>query len=166
MKKIAFSIILCVISLSLFSQDFNIPKDYKLVKVEDYALYENDIISCVDWLMNTPLDENLNKRKEANAFLIKWLSGSPNVHIEIKQEIVTFMSTSPDLLMIFMGGWAKYSIKTKDYNNNVEGSMAGIESVIAFYTKNKKLLKKDRKIEKYIKRQKKGTLKKYIEKNA
>ncbi|GHT51772.1 hypothetical protein FACS189440_21190 [Bacteroidia bacterium] len=36
-----------------------------------------------------------------------------------------------------MGGWTKYSITTKDFENKVQGSLAGIESVIDFYNKNK-----------------------------
>jgi len=76
------------------------------------------------------------------------------------------MGTSPDLLMIFMGGWAKYSLESKDFKNKNSGSMAGIESVIEFYTKNKDFMPKDKNIEKYIKMKDKGTLKEYIEKNA
>jgi hypothetical protein len=166
MKTITLTLILATISLGLFSQDFEVPENYKLDKSEDYAIYEQDVIKCFEWLMKTPINEQATKRKEANAFLLKWLSGSPNVHIEIKQEIVTFMGTSPDLLMIFMGGWAKYSLESKDFKNKIAGSKAGIESVIEFYTRNKDFLKKDKNIEKYIKMRKKGTLKAYIEKNA
>jgi hypothetical protein len=166
MKTITLTLILATISLGLFSQDFEVPENYKLDKSEDYAIYEQDVIKCFEWLMKTPINEHATKRKEANAFLLKWLSGSPNVHIEIKQEIVTFMGTSPDLLMIFMGGWAKYSLESKDFKNKIAGSKAGIESVIEFYTRNKDFLKKDKNIEKYIKMRKKGTLKAYIEKNA
>ena len=92
--------------------------------------------------------------------------GSPYVHIEIKPEIVTFMGTAPELLLMFMGGWAKYSIETEDYNNKTAGSLAGIEMVINFYEKNKSFLPKDKNVESYIKMKKKGTLKEYVEKNA
>lgn len=166
MKTITLTLILTIISIGLYSQDFEVPKNYKLDKAEDYAPYEQDVIKCFDWLMKTSINEQTAKRKEANAFLLKWLSGSPNVSIEIKQEIVTFMGTSPDLLMIFMGGWAKYSLESKDFKNKIAGSMAGIESVIEFYTKNKDFMTKDKNVEKYIKMKDKGTLKAYIEKNA
>ena len=76
------------------------------------------------------------------------------------------MGTSPDLLMIFLGGWAKYSLESKEFDNNIAGSLAGIESVIVFYVQNKDLLPKDKHIEKYIKMKNKGTLKDYIKKNA
>jgi hypothetical protein len=166
MKTITLTLILTVISLQLFSQDFEVPKNYKLDKAEDYATYEPDVVKCFDWLMKTPVNEQAAKRKEANAFLIKWLSGSPSVSLEIKQEIVTFMGSSPDLFMIFMGGWAKYALESKDYKNKIAGNLAGIESVIEFYKKNKDFVPKDKNIEKYIEMKDKGTLKGFIEKNA
>lgn len=166
MKTITLSLILITISFGLYSQDFVVPKNYNLDKSEDYVHYEQDVIKCFNWLMKTPINEQLSKRKEANAFLLKWLSGSPNVNIEIKQEIVTFMGTSPDLLMIFMGGWAKYSLESKEYDNKIAGNLAGIEAVIEFYTKNKNLIPKDKNVEKYVKMKEKGKLKEYIEKNA
>ena len=166
MKTIISILILMTISLGLFAQDFSIPKDYKLDKAEDYASYEQDVIKCFDWLMQTPIHGQTAKRKDANTFLLKWLSGSPNVHIEIKQEIVTFMGTSPDLLMVFMGGWAKYSLESKDFDNKIKGSKAGIEAVIDFYNANREFMTKDKNVEKYVKMKNKGTLDGYIEKNA
>lgn len=166
MKKLFLFLFTIAFAIGLSSQNFEVPKNYKLEKAEDYALYEQDIINCIDWLMKTPLNEEVEKRKEANVFLIKWLAGSPDVQIDIKQNIVTFTNSTPDLLIIFMAGWAKYSLETKDFNNKVAGNLAGIESVIEFYTKNKDLLPQNKDVEKYIKMKEKGTLKEYIEKNA
>lgn len=166
MKKFTLTLILATISFGLFAQDFEVPNNYKLDKAEDYDLYEKDIIKCVDWLVETPINEQATKRKEANSFLIDWVNGSPKVSIDIKPEIVTFMKSSPSLLIIFLGGWAKYSIESKDYKNKVAGSMAGIEAVIEFYTKNKDYIKKDKNVEKYIKMKNKGKLEAYIQKNA
>ncbi|MCZ8020508.1 MAG: hypothetical protein O9302_08310 [Cyclobacteriaceae bacterium] len=164
MKTIKLTLILTVLSFGTFAQTFEIP-NYKLQNAEDYDTSENDIVNCVDWLMKTPINDQVDKRKDANAFLMKWISGSPKVHIEIKQEIVTFMD-SPDLLMIFIGTWAKYSIESKDFNNKINGTMTGIESVIDFYTKNKGQISKNKGVEKYIKMKEKGTLKEYVEKNS
>ena len=166
MKKLTLILIFGSISFGLFSQNFEVPKSYILEKAEDYTQYENDVVKCVDWLIANPINEQASKRKEANAFLLKWLMGSPDIYIEIRQEIVTFQNSSPELLSIFMGGWAKYSIENKDFDNKTLGSLAGIESVIEFYTKNKGLISKDKNVEAYVKMKKKGTLKDYIEKNA
>jgi hypothetical protein len=165
MKTIRLTLILTIFSFGVFAQDFEVPKNYKLENEKDYDTYEADVVNCVDWLIKTPVNEQGDKRKEANAFLLKWVSGSSKVHIEIKQEIVTFMD-SGELLMVFMGSWTKYSLESKDFNNKINGTMTGVESVIDFYIKNKGQISKNKGVEKYIKMKEKGTLKDYIEKNA
>jgi hypothetical protein len=165
MKKILSIFVFTVIITGLSAQDFNIPENYVLKGPADYARYEPDIIKCANWLLITPLNEQVSKRKEANAFLMQWLTGAPNVSVDIKTEIVTFMQPNADLLMIFMGGWVKYALENKDYKNKFQGNLKGIESVIAFYQKNINYLKKDKNVEKYIKMKDKGTLEDYITKN-
>ena len=165
MKRVFLFTVAIVFANGVFSQNFEVPKDYKLEKKEDYVLYEQDVINCVNWLMNTPLDANASKRKKANSFLLEWVTGCSYVHLEINTNIVSFPS-SPDLLLIFLGGWAKYSLESKDFDDKIAGTIAGIESVISFYSKNKKSLPKEKNVEKYIKMKNNGTLKEYIEKNA
>jgi hypothetical protein len=165
MKAIALSLILALISLGAQAQTFEVPQNYKFENAKDYDTYEKDIVNCVNWLITTPIHEQKFKRQEANAFLFKWVSGSPKAHVEIKETIVNF-ADNPDLLIIFVGGWVKNSIESGDYNNKIAGVTAGLTSVMDFYAKNKALMDKQKGIEKYIKMREKGTLKEYIEKNA
>jgi len=165
MKAIGIAAIMTLFYFGTQAQEFEVPKNYKLENAKDFDTYEKDVINCVSWLANTPLNEQAGKRKEANAFLLQWLSGSSKVHIEIKQEIVTFMDNG-DLLMIFMGSWAKYSIQTGDFNDKIKGTTAGLEAVIEFYTKNRGLIFKNKGAEKYLKMKEKGTLTEYIEENV
>jgi len=166
MKTYFFTLAFAAFSLGLFSQNFEVTQNYKLENAEDYAKYENDIIKFIDWLRETPINNEPDKRKEANAFLLKWMTGSPYVRLEINSDVVTFIGSSPELLMVFLGGWTKYVIVSKDFDNKLEGNLAGIEAVIYFYNKNKKFLPKDKDIEKYIKKQKKGKLKSFLEQNV
>jgi hypothetical protein len=78
MKKIFLTLFLATLSCALFAQDFEVPENVKLEKAEDYAPYEQDVIKCVNWLINTPITEQKSKRKDANAFLLKWINGSPD----------------------------------------------------------------------------------------
>jgi hypothetical protein len=165
MKTFLLILILAASSMILPAQDFVIPKDFSANKPEDYAKYENDIIQCINWFTNTPLNEQAPKRKESYAFFMKWLTGAPNVSVGITQNIVTFTQLNADLMFIFMGGWTKYALETKDYKNKYMGNLKGIESVIDFYQKNKTSLQKDKNVEKYIKMKEKGTLEDYIKKN-
>ena len=165
MKKIALSLICLCMALIVCAQEFDVPVNYKFEKADDFARYEPSVVQAIHWINETPLDQDGSKRKEINAFLLQWMSGSPTVHLEIKQEIVTFVG-SPDLLMIFMGGWTKYSLESKDFNNKVAGNLAGVEAVIAFYQKNRKAIGKDKAVEKYIKLKDSGKLQAYIEQNS
>lgn len=165
-KTITLSFIFAFFTLGVFAQEYEIPKNFKPQTAEDYAPFEQDVIKSFEWMMNTPFNEQKQKRDEATTFLLTWIMGSPNVTVELHQNILTFMESSPELLIIFMGGWTKYSLESKDFKNKIEGNLAGLEAVIEFYTKNKKFLSKDKKVEKYIKMKKKGTLKEYVEKNV
>jgi hypothetical protein len=164
MKKLLLAVALSPMAALLWAQDFQVPEDYVFEKAEDYKPYEDDVVGCVDWLVETPLFQNPSKREKANALLLKWLMGSPYVHIEINPVIVSFAGTSPDMLMVFMGGWARHSITTKEYEDKVAGNVAGLEAVIGFYNTNKGLLPRDKNIEKYAKLKKKDKLREFVEK--
>jgi hypothetical protein len=94
------------------------------------------------------------------------MSDSPKVSITVFSKIVNFSDKNPELLMVFMSGWTKYSIETSDYSNIIVGNIKGIERVIEFYKKNKEFLEKDSNVEDYIKMQKEGKLEEFIKKNA
>ena len=93
---------------------------------------------------------------------MKWLTGAPDVQVEINPDIVTFEKSNPDLLFIFMGGWTKYALESGDFSDKLNGIIRGIESVIDFYQKNRGNLHKDKNVERYIRRKEKGTLEDYI----
>jgi hypothetical protein len=149
----------------LSAQQFEIPEDYEMKTKEDFAKYEKDIIPCFDGLMATRYDEQPEKRKEASKFLLEWIIGTPSVTIEINPKIITFTEGSPELLVIFMGGWTKYALETKD-KSMYKGNLNGIESVIKYYKANKKVIGEDKEVEKYVQMKEKGTLDDYIKKKA
>ncbi len=161
MKKLLAILAFSAFAAGSFAQDFKVPKDVVLKEAADYKEYEEDVINCVDWLMKTPVNEQETKRREANAFLITWISGSPNVSVQLDEKVVNFMKPNAELLIIFMGGWTKYVLETGD-TDALQGNLNGIQSVITFYKANKSNLKKDKNVEKYIKMQENGTLEAYL----
>lgn len=144
----------------LFSKHSN-NENIQLKTKEDFVKYEAKVIEDIDWLMNTPLEQDSEIRKEKNAFIIKWMSGSPTVSIEIVPGIVPLECA--ECLMSFMSGWTKYSLKNDYSKNKVACALAGAEYAIQFYKKNKSEIGKNADMDKLIKRKNKGKLKKYIE---
>lgn len=160
MKTLSTFIVLLFISCNLLSQDLDLPANIQLDKVEDYKNSESLFLDATNWLVNTPLSENPQKRREVNGFVMKWLTGSPTVSIELVSGIVPLECA--DCLMAFMSGWAKHSLENNYSKNKIDGAIAGAENAIEFYTKNKASIGKDADMEKLIKQKDKGKLKKYI----
>lgn len=161
-KKILAFTVFFFVATTIHAQDFELPKNYKFVKAEDYDTYAQDFVKATKWITNTPLSEQTGKRKEAYAFIMKWLEGSPKVSIALSADIATFMESS-DCLIVYMAGWGAYCVENDDYKDNLKGNVSGIESVISFYNRNKGLLGKIKAVEKYKRLQKKGKLSSYIE---
>lgn len=163
MKTLILSITLSLFCISLSAQEFEVPKKFKPKNKAEYAEFEPAVLQAIDWLQETPVSEQAAKRREVNGFVMKWLEGTPNVSIALHPKVITFMDCS-DCLMIFMAGWAKYSLENQD-KDELKGSMAGIEKVISFYTANKAQLGKNKAIEKYIKLQEKEKIADYLKAN-
>ena len=162
LRQILFPCVLLSLTPFAMAQNFEVPKNYELKKAEDYAKYEKEIIDCVNWLENTPIDEERAKREEANVFLMVWMTGSPNVSIEINASILGSIDKNKELLLIFMGGWTKYAIENPiDQKDLIKCNMAGLKSVIKVY-KMGNGVKKDKNIEKLAKLDESGGLEKWV----
>ena len=123
-----------------------------------------ELLKKYNWLLKTPIGAETEKRKEYNASLIRWMTESPDVTIELSQTISPYMTDCIDCMVIFMGGWSEYTLSTKKYSKT-EAALVGTERVIEFYLRNKQQLGVNNDIEKFIKLKEKNKLKNFIKKN-
>ncbi|MCX6238148.1 MAG: hypothetical protein NTY07_11440 [Bacteroidia bacterium] len=148
------------------AQEFEVPKNYVLKVVQDYAKYEKDIIACVNWLENTPLNIYEQKRIEANTFFMKWLTGSPTVTINLNADIVTKCTDkNPQLMMLFMAGWTRFSLENSYSKDQQKGYYEGFKTIINVYKKGISI-KKDKDLEDIIELFNKGELENWIKNNV
>ncbi len=158
MRKIFIILLSCFYCIGIFSQEFEVPSNYEPKVKEDYAPYEPQILQAIDWSLKTPLNEQAEKRKEVYTFFIKWMTGTPNVSIDINLDKVNVSKNNPDLLLPFIMGWAKYALENNYSKDTLKGNEAGIIAAVQFYETNKKSIKKDKDIETYSKLIKNGKL--------
>ena len=104
-KSVPTILLLLSTATALQAQEFEVPQNYVIRTRDDYVKYEKDIIRCFDWLMATPANKESEKRMDAGAFMMKWLSGTPYLTVDVQPKIVNFMDVNPDLLLIFVCGW-------------------------------------------------------------
>lgn len=158
MKRL-FVIALCLMfSQAIWAQKFTVPAIPGEIEETEYANYVQDFNRCMDWLESHA--PSATQRKDVNAFVVWWMIGSPDVHIEVNADAANF--NNGELLVLYMGGWARHSISNPDASK-ADGSMAGIETVINYYLKYKDFIGKNKMAEKLIKMKKKGTLRQYVE---
>lgn len=166
MKSLFLALLMSVFFSGVFSQSFEVPEDYKLEKGEDYERYEDDILKCINWLMNTPPNEESEKRDKASKFYLEWIAGTPAVTIELNLDVAPFAEKSPELLIIYMGGWTKKALNSDDPVSIVDGSEAGLISVVEYYQKYEDILEKNRKVKKLVRLKEKDKLRQFVLDNA
>ncbi len=153
MKKIAITVLLLfLINQILISQEYQVPKNVKLDNLESYKNYEQNVLQGINWLEDTKIDQQLEKRKETSAFLLRWITGTPIFSIGLQAFQVELTEKNSDLLISFLGGWTKFALENPTEKDNlVLANMAGILSIIKVYSFNKENgIKKDKKIERLI----------------
>jgi hypothetical protein len=112
---------------------------------EEFVASEPRVIATVDWLENTPIDEQEDKHKMQYALLIGWLTNSPTVTLTMNEYVMDYTKKNSELLIIFMGGWTKYSLENEYSTDAVQCNLAGLRSMIKVYKTGK--LKKDKKMQ-------------------
>lgn len=174
MKKILPIILIIAFGANLNAQEISDASDLKKKNpasadvnpdINQKIKNDQEFLKVFDWLMETPIHQEDEKRKIANAAISSYIEENQNFDIELDNKLLKFAETSPELLPIFMGGYTAYIIENKN-NNPVEANVAGIESLIDYYSQNEKFLVRDKHIEKFIRKAEKDKLDKYVERKS
>jgi hypothetical protein len=131
--------LICIVVFVQFAsaQVFVPPTKYKLESQEDYTKLEPDILKCIDYLEAAPFNDDLDKQKEANAFFVKWLTGSAHVSVDILPYVMELTKENKQFLVTFMGGWTKYALQNPDSIDKATCHLAGVRAIIRVYQQNK-----------------------------
>lgn len=158
---ISFLVALTFTTTNGYSQDGVVPANYQLNTKEDYAKFEADIITAAKWLLATPLNEQSDKREQVSSFVVKWISGSPTVNVEINPTIMDFEKKNPGILVLYMAASAKYVLEN-NYSKDMRAKhRAALRDMISVY-KSGKGIHKDKKMDKLAKSDEEGKLDEWI----
>ncbi len=129
---------------------------------EEFVESEKKTIATIDWLENTPINHQTEKRHKLNTLLLEWISNSPTVTIELRAEFLEFSKKNSDLLMYYMGAWTKYALQHNYSQDQVQCNLAALRSVCKAYQSGDFV--KDKSIQKLIDLDEKGKLEDWIKK--
>jgi hypothetical protein len=120
---------------SLAQTPFELPKNIELNTKNDYVTYESNLVNAATWLEQSDLDKEVEKRKDVNAFIIKYVTGTPNLTIDVNPALVKLTEKNIQLLTIYLASYAKYVIETKNPTTRIAAIKAALVSTINVYKK-------------------------------
>jgi hypothetical protein len=140
MKKIFPAIIYFVaiiisINPAYAQKEFNLPDNIALKDKEDYAKYENLVIQAAIWLENTDMDKDPDKRKKVDAFIIKWVAGTPAFTLNLDYPAALLTDRNPELLSLYIASYARNILEDKKESGNFTATKAALKSISHVYKK-------------------------------
>lgn len=146
-----------------FSQDFVVPA-YSLENKDDYAKYEQDIVKAANWLETTQIGKEENKRLEVNAFMMRWLTGTPPVSMTLQPYVARLTEDNPQLLMMFMAGYTRWCLENNYSKDEIKANTAGVKSMINLLHLGGEI-KKNKTLQKAIEADRAGKLEEWVSRN-
>ena len=165
MKKFILSLsIAFLFSLHINAQTkFDVPKNVQLKAGSDYPKYKDDIINAAKWLEETDLDKDIAKRKEVDAFIIQWISGTPDITVAVTEGHTKLYGDNTELMIVFLASYSRNFLENQNATKET-ATKAGVISMMNVYKKGIAIAK-NKEMEKAIKANDNGKLDKYITDN-
>lgn len=102
---ILFSVFL--FSISSYAQDLLGLDPKSLNTVQDYKNAEERVLSCANYLLSNPIDEEELIRTATFSYLFRWIEGTPEHAFSLDAEVVQLTNNNKDFIMIYFSGLAK-----------------------------------------------------------
>ncbi len=138
MKKITVFIGALSFMISSFGQDIKVPVNTQFKKVIDYETYKDSMVMVANWMMNSPITKDREKRDAANKFVLSWISGISSTHFNVRQDFKNEITKdksnfySTDLFMDYIAGMVLFKINN-DRADEFETQEAGIKALMQGY---------------------------------
>lgn len=156
MKRIIVSLILLfALGQAAFAQQFNLPIMPQKMWPSDYAKYESDVLNCCDYLLATDPAFNHPKHEECTSFLVRWLTGTPEVQVVVSEQLVD--ANNSLLLVAYMAAWTRYSLRNKDSEGLICANVATTD-MLDFYVAHKESIGTSKLAERLLREQANGNL--------
>ncbi len=151
MKKIIL-ILISILCYNLSSaQNFFELANYEFNAVESYKTQENNVITCANYILNTPNDKKNDKRLVASQFIMKWMTGTPDYTFEIGEKELELTKGNEALLMLYLASASKIVIEAKTSLSNDDIYNQAEKLIVDYCEDPKNKTKGSKKIKKILK---------------
>lgn len=129
---------------------------------DDYRKADRIAMSAIDWLLDTSLDQCEDDRNRLNAYVLVWLSGHPDVIVELNTGVFPFLNDFPELLFPVLFAMGRYEMMNRRREDAVlQQHVAAMEAILLIADSEKKY-RSDAQIKALRKMRRKDQLTSYI----
>jgi hypothetical protein len=161
MKKLLLFFLFVAASGNLFAQNLPQFDQYKLNKPGDFKLADSAVLQTANFLLSTPIDQNVNMRLKAGHFVMKWMQGTPDYTFSLEQNAIKYLSDNVDLMLLYMTSMAKYSLEAKSDDAKVT-TINGVKILLNYINNPANDVKKDKNLKKLSDANDKGNLEGFL----
>ena len=156
-------VLLSVIAVSAFSQDFSNYASIPLNTAADYRRAEPHVALAADLVLSLPIDKTNINRQNALSFLMKWMQGTSDYGIVIEPSLMKITNNDKDLGGVYFACLTKYAL-SKGKGVDREELRINSFSMFATYCENSdnNYIPKGE-MKKLVDAKNKGTLKEYLD---
>lgn len=108
--KTIISILFCCLAFSAFSQHNSQYDNILLNSAADYRKAEPQVILAADYVYSSPIDKDNLNRKNAIAFIMKWMAGTSDYSFGMDETISKIAGGDNEILSIYFVSLAKYAL--------------------------------------------------------
>lgn len=133
--KAVFLAAMVASKITVAQSSFALPQKIQLKEKEDYAKYEKVVIEAAIWLEQTDLDKDVEKRRDIDVFIIKWVSGTPAFTLNLDEPISVLTNKNPELLALYIASYSRNILENKSSASNFNATKAALKSISRVYRK-------------------------------
>lgn len=164
MKKILIT--LCfLVALAANAQTAPNYDNYKLETPADLKAAEGAVLQASDYILSVPFIVDDAQRQNAMAFIIKWMTGTPDYTFTIDSNPAV-MGTDAEMISVYVAAMCKFVLENKSKSTDEAAIKLASWKFVADYVANPAhKVTQTRPLKKLVEANKKGEMEKYIKDN-
>jgi len=112
MKRLLL-ICLLIFAGGAFAQTLPAFRQVKLEKIKDYKAAEPVVVQTADYVLATPIDQNIEAKKAAAQFLMKWMDGTADYTFTLDENSTKSFLQNAGLVEVYLASMSKFAIENK-----------------------------------------------------
>ncbi|MBL7697493.1 MAG: hypothetical protein JNK79_05025 [Chitinophagaceae bacterium] len=94
-----------------YSQTLPNFEEVSLKQASDYKPAEVTVLTAANYILSTPVKEDDLDRKMAFAFILRWMTGTPDYSFEVDETAAKISKGNNEMIGLYMAAMAKYGIE-------------------------------------------------------